>query len=106
LTRDAAVLYWTGLADEHPQAVVERRADEGWPSRQTEKQMSLDWESAYAVALELRTRHPAAQLQDVTLGEIFHWTLELPEFADDPAMCNDEILQSIYQEWYEVSLND
>ena len=70
------------------------------------KQMSLDWESSYGVALELRRRHPTANLPEVTLGEIFHWTLELPEFTDDPAMCNDEILQSIYQEWYEVSLND
>jgi FeS assembly protein IscX len=68
--------------------------------------MSLDWESTYALALELRRNHPGAHLADVTLGEIFHWTLELPEFIDDPAMCNDEILQSIYQEWYEVSLDD
>jgi FeS assembly protein IscX len=76
------------------------------PRSQPETKMSLDWESTYALALELRRRHPGAHLPDVTLGEIFHWTLELPEFTDDPAMCNDEILQSIYQEWYEVTLND
>ena len=68
--------------------------------------MSLNWESAFAVALELRRAHPSTDLQDVTLGQVFQWTMALPEFSDDPALCNDEILASIYQEWYEVTTND
>lgn len=32
---------------------------------------------------------------------IYHWTLELPGFDDDPALANDGILEAIYQEWYE-----
>jgi FeS assembly protein IscX len=68
--------------------------------------MSLDWESTYALALELKRAHPGTRLADVTLDQIFHWALALPEFVDDPSLCNDEILQSIYQEWYEVSLHD
>jgi FeS assembly protein IscX len=68
--------------------------------------VGLDWESSYAVALELHRLHPGTELQDVTLGKIFEWTIELPEFEDDPALCTDEILHSIYQEWYEVTLHD
>jgi len=32
---------------------------------------------------------------------IYHWTLALPDFADDPQLANDAILAAIYQEWFE-----
>jgi FeS assembly protein IscX len=32
---------------------------------------------------------------------IFRWTLEIPEFEDDPELANDSILSAIYQEWFE-----
>ncbi len=67
--------------------------------------MTLNWESTYALALELRRLHPDVNLPEVTLGDIYEWTMELPDFLDDPALCNDEILASIYQEWYEVTLD-
>jgi FeS assembly protein IscX len=68
--------------------------------------MTLNWDSPFAVALELRRRHPEACLADVSLGQIRDWILALSDFEDDPALCNDEILASIYQEWYEVTLHD
>jgi FeS assembly protein IscX len=68
--------------------------------------MSLNWESTYALAIELQRMHPDVQLPDVTLGDIFNWTLALPDFEDDAALCNYEILTSIYQEWYEVTIHD
>jgi len=68
--------------------------------------MSLNWDSAYAVALELRRAHPDVDLESVTLGQLFEWILGLPAFSDDPALCNDEILHAIYQEWYEVTIHD
>jgi FeS assembly protein IscX len=58
------------------------------------------------VAIELRRLHPNVDLHEVTLRTVYTWTLELPDFSDDPALCNDEILESIYQEWYEVTIND
>ena len=67
--------------------------------------MSLSWESTYALAIELQRLHPDADLQVVSLGDIYKWSLELPDFEDDPALCNDEILASIYQEWYEVKVH-
>ncbi len=67
--------------------------------------MGLNWDSTYAVALALRHAHQEADLESVTLQELFDWIMALPDFADDAALCNDEILQSIFQEWYEVSID-
>jgi FeS assembly protein IscX len=68
--------------------------------------MTLTWESSYAIALELSRLHPDANLEEVTLGQIYDWTLQIKEFEDDPALCNDDILSSIYQEWFEEYMND
>ena len=68
--------------------------------------MTLTWETTYAIAVELKRRHAQARMEDVSLQQIYAWTLELEDFNDDPALCNDEILSSIYQEWYEELIND
>jgi FeS assembly protein IscX len=68
--------------------------------------MTLNWESTYAIAIELNRLHPHAALDAVGLSQLYDWTVELPDFDDDPNLCNDEILMSIYQEWYEVALDD
>lgn len=66
----------------------------------------LDWESTFAIALALKTAHPQANLENVSLGDIYRWTLALDGFEDDPALVNDEILSAIYQDWFEETLND
>ncbi len=68
--------------------------------------MSLNWETSYAIARELKRLHPDENIEGVTLRQIYDWTLQLKEFEDDPALCNDDILSSIYQEWFEEILND
>ena len=67
--------------------------------------MTLNWESTYAIALELRRQRPEADLEQVSLQQIYQWTLALPEFEDDPLLCNDEILYAIYQDWFEENLH-
>lgn len=67
---------------------------------------NLNWESTYAIALRLRLEHPVAVLEEVTLGQIFAWTLQLPEFEDDPSLCNDGILNAIYQDWFEETIHE
>lgn len=66
----------------------------------------LNWESTFAIALALKNRHPQADLVNVSLGDIYHWTLALEGFDDDPALVNDEILSAIYQDWFEETLHD
>jgi FeS assembly protein IscX len=61
----------------------------------------LTWDDSYAIALALMARQPQINLEDVSLGMIYRWTVALPEFADDPALANDEILAAIYQAWFE-----
>ena len=67
--------------------------------------MGLNWDSTYAVALALHHAHPGVELGNVTLHELFDWIMALPGFEDEAPMCNDEILQSVFQEWYEVTIN-
>ena len=42
---------------------------------------------------------------EVTLGQIYKWTLALPEFEDDPSLANDDILYAIYQDWFEENIH-
>jgi len=51
--------------------------------------------------LALQRTYPDADLQQVSLGMIYTWTLALNEFADNPQLANEEILAAIYREWFE-----
>jgi FeS assembly protein IscX len=61
----------------------------------------LTWEDSYAIALALKNQHPEIDLETVSLKMIYHWTVALPDFVDDPQLANDLILEAIYQEWFE-----
>lgn len=61
----------------------------------------LTWDDSYAIALALKERYPEVNLEDVSLGMIYRWTIELPRFSDDPQLVNDDILTAIYQTWFE-----
>ena len=61
----------------------------------------LYWDGAYAIALRLKAAHPRVDLREVTLGQIYEWTVALPEFADDSALANEELLTAIFQDWLE-----
>ncbi len=65
----------------------------------------LTWESTYAIALELRRQHPEADLEQVSLQQIYKWTLALSDFEDDPALANDDILSAIFQDWFEENIH-
>ena len=67
--------------------------------------MSLNWEATYAIAMELRRQHKDVNIEEVTLQQIYDWTLALSEFEDDPALANDDILYSIYQDWFEENIH-
>ena len=67
--------------------------------------MTLTWEGTYAIAMELRRQHKAVNIEEVTLQQIYAWTLQLSEFEDDPSLANDDILYAIYQDWFEENIN-
>ena len=59
------------------------------------------WEDTYAVARLLQERYPNTNLEDVSLVTIYRWTLQLPEFSDDPELANEDFLCAIFHEWFE-----
>jgi FeS assembly protein IscX len=61
----------------------------------------LIWEDSYAIARALHEKHPEVLLEEVSLGMIYRWTLELIGFDDDPELANEAILTAIYREWFE-----
>lgn len=66
---------------------------------------TLTWDDSFAIAKELRSQHPSINLEDVSLGMIYQWAIELPGFADDPQLANENILLAIYREWYEEEVS-
>jgi FeS assembly protein IscX len=67
---------------------------------------TLNWDTSFAIAKALRLKHSSMVLSDVSLEMIYEWTLDLPEFEDDPSLATDEILAAIYQEWYEAVITE
>jgi FeS assembly protein IscX len=55
--------------------------------------------------MELRRQHKDVNIEEVSLQQIYKWTLELSEFEDDPALANDDILYAIYQDWFEENIH-
>ena len=62
---------------------------------------TFSWEDSYAIALALQEAHPNVQLEEVSLGMIYQWTIALARFEDDRELANEAILAAIYQEWFE-----
>lgn len=65
------------------------------------RQARLNWEASFEIAKRLEQEHPVEKLEEVSLKDVFEWTVALPDFADDPELANDDVLSAIYQEWYE-----
>lgn len=61
----------------------------------------LYWESTYAIVLRLMEVHPDADIDSVGREQLCQWVLALPNFADDPALVNNGILNDILRTWYE-----
>ena len=61
----------------------------------------LTWEDSYAIARALKVAHPGAQLDMLSLHDIYAWTIALPAFCDEAELANDAILMAIFQEWFE-----
>ena len=63
----------------------------------------LYWDSTYEIVLALIETYPAVEIDMVGLQELNDWIVNLPNFADDPLLVNDNILRGILRDWYEES---
>ncbi len=61
----------------------------------------LYWDSSYAIVLRLMEAYPDVDIEQVGTEQLFRWIVALPEFADDPSLANDGILNDILRDWYE-----
>jgi FeS assembly protein IscX len=61
----------------------------------------LYWDSSYEIVIRLTENYPDVDLDTVGLEQLYGWIIGLPEFADDPALVNESILNDILREWYE-----
>ncbi len=70
------------------------------------RQTPLSWEFPYEIALALKAAHPQADLENLSLNALQEMILALPGFLDDPSLANDDILLTIFQDWYEEIIHE
>ncbi|MBL1134214.1 MAG: Fe-S assembly protein IscX [Chloroflexi bacterium] len=63
----------------------------------------LYWEATYAIAMRLMEDY--ARVDPTALGtqQLLEMVLNLPDFADEPILANEELLVEILRVWYEES---
>jgi FeS assembly protein IscX len=66
----------------------------------------LYWENSFEIVHALMDAHPDTDVSSIGLEALYQMVIELPDFADDPALVNDGILKDILREWYEESDQD
>ncbi|MGB9669029.1 MAG: Fe-S cluster assembly protein IscX [Anaerolineales bacterium] len=59
------------------------------------------WDDVTALARLLKESHPDVPINEISIGMVNKWVLELPQFRDDPELVNDDILLAILSEWIE-----
>ena len=69
--------------------------------------MSLDalyWDATYELVCSLDDTYPDIVIDDVGIDQLYKMIVALPNFADDPALVNNGILNAILREWYEEKM--
>jgi FeS assembly protein IscX len=61
----------------------------------------LYWDASYEIVLALMEAYPAIDVETVGTRQLFEWIIGLKEFADDPILANEALLEGILREWYE-----
>ncbi len=65
----------------------------------------LYWDATYEIVLALMESYSGVDFDQIGVAQLRHMIVDLPEFADDPLLGNDSILNEILREWYEESTN-
>jgi FeS assembly protein IscX len=63
--------------------------------------MPVYWESTFEIVLGLMQNHPDVDINTVGVEQLYQWIISLPDFADDPELVNEQILNEILRDWYE-----
>jgi FeS assembly protein IscX len=63
--------------------------------------MPIYWESTFEIVLGLMQSHPEVDINSVGVEQLYQWIIALSDFADDPELVNEQILNEILRDWYE-----
>lgn len=61
----------------------------------------LYWDATYEIVLSLMSTYPDVEIDTIGLNQLYQYVTTLPNFADDPRIVSEEILNEILREWYE-----
>lgn len=61
----------------------------------------MKWTDVYDIAIALEDAYPDADVAHVKFTDLWKWVQDLPEFDDDPKLCNEKILERIQTLWLE-----
>ncbi|NWF68736.1 MAG: Fe-S cluster assembly protein IscX [Chloroflexi bacterium] len=61
----------------------------------------LYWDNSYEIVLALMELYSEVDIDTVGLEQLCQWIITLPNFADDPDIVTEDILNEILREWYE-----
>ncbi|MAS33490.1 MAG: Fe-S assembly protein IscX [Anaerolineaceae bacterium] len=61
----------------------------------------LYWDSSYEIVLRLMEAFPQVDVETIGIEQLYRWVIALPDFADEPELANESILNDILREWYE-----
>jgi FeS assembly protein IscX len=61
----------------------------------------LYWDATYEIVLSLKAAYPDTDIDSLGLEQLFQYIVTLPNFADEPEVANEGILNEILREWYE-----
>lgn len=59
----------------------------------------MQWIDSLDIALSLLEAHPDVDPQQIRFTDLRQWVLALDDFDDDPAHCNERILEAIQRCW-------
>lgn len=62
---------------------------------------NLYWDATFEIVLGLVEAYPDVIVEDVGLEQLYQYVTTLPNFADDPRLANEGILNEILRVWYE-----
>jgi FeS assembly protein IscX len=64
----------------------------------------LYWDASYEIVLALSDVYDDTNIEEVGTQQLYQMIIDLPNFADDPTLANDDLLNDILREWYEESM--
>lgn len=61
----------------------------------------MNWLNSEDIAIALEEKYPNVDNINLRYTDLWKWVQDLPNFKDEPARCNEKILEAIQMAWIE-----